>query len=293
MLTLATSGCADERVGEFKASEPVAVPTASAPASPEATRGETGEAVPPAIPRKIIYNAQIDLVVESVSTVEQELARLVKASGGYISQTDVSSQSNVERRGTWRVRIPVDRFDAFVTVVGKLGELQRSHVDSQDVTMEYYDLEARIGNKQVEEKRLLKHLDESTGKLKDIIDVEHEISRVRGEVEQMQGRIRFLANQSALSTVTITAIELKGYTPPESPTFATQIRRTFLRSVQAMTDFGKAVVLFVVAIAAWLPLVLVVMLFFGWILRRQRTGRSRASQNRDRHIEDSERDPIL
>ena len=110
--------------------------------------------------------------------------------------------------------MPVDRFDAFVGQVSRLGEVRTSHVGSQDVTEEFFDLEARIRNKQEEEKRLLKHLADSTGKLEDILKVESELSRVRGEVEQMQGRLRFLANRADLSTVTITATEWKDYTPP-------------------------------------------------------------------------------
>ena len=210
---------------------------------PPAPRGEDA---PPTVPRKIIYNAQVTLVVESVPQVAEEVSRLVKESGGYVAETNVSSYSHVRREATWKVRVPVERFDTFLAAVGKLGELQQNHVDSQDVTQEYYDLEARIKNKQQEEKRLQKHLDESTGKLHEILEVEREINRVRGEVEQMQGRIRYLTNVSALSTVTITAMELKDYTPPVSPTFSTQIGRTFARSLANLTAFGKGLVLFCV-----------------------------------------------
>ncbi len=92
--------------------------------------------------------------------------------------------------------MPVDRFDSFVSAVSQIGEVRTNHVGSQDVTEEYYDIEARIRNKQEEEKRLLKHLADSTGKLEDILSVERELTRVRGEVEQMQGRLRFLANRA-------------------------------------------------------------------------------------------------
>ena len=73
----------------------------------------------------------------------------------------------------------------------------------------------------------------------------------------MQGRIRYLGNLSALSTVTITATEIHNYTPPVHPTFADQIARTFNESLDDLIDFGKAVVLFAVALAPWLPLILV------------------------------------
>ena len=174
---------------------------ASAPAGAEKAQ----DAVPTVQPRKIIYNAQVELVVEDLSSVVNDLTSLVKSHGGYVAETDVSGSAGGQRRGVWKVRVSVDRFDAFLTEVTKLGELQKNQVDSQDVTEEFYDIEARIANKQQEEKRLLKHLSESTGNLEDILAVEREISRVRGEIEQAQGRLRYLANVSALSTVTVTA----------------------------------------------------------------------------------------
>src|SRR5262249_34757937 len=167
----------------------------------------------------------------------------------------------------------VDRGSGFVGGASRVGEVEASHIDSQDVTQEYYDTEARIANKQKEEKRLQKHLDESTGKLEDILAVERELSRVRGEIEQMQGRIRYLTNVSALCTVTITATEIKNYTPPVAPTFATEIGRTFSASLVNLARFGRAIVLMVVAITPWLPLLVLVFLAFVWLLRRGRARR--------------------
>jgi hypothetical protein len=245
----------------------------SQPGSPDGREDESPAATVPArgdraVSPKIIYNAHMDLVVESVSTTEHELTRLVKESGGYVAETDVMSVSHVRRTASWKVRVPVDRFDGFLSAVGKLGEMQRSKLDSQDVTQEYHDLEAQIANKQQEERRLLKLLAESTGKLTEVLTVEKELSRVRGEVEVMQGRLRYLANQTSLSTVTITATELRDYTPPVSPTFAAQIGRTFHDSLGLLTGFGKAVVLIVVALVPWLPVIAVAGLIIAWLARR-------------------------
>ena len=119
----------------------------------------------------------------------------------------------------WKIRVPVEKFDSLLAILTQLGELQQTHTESEDVTQEYYDIEARIANKQKEEKRLQKHLDESTGKLEDILAVERELTRVRGEIEQMQGRIRYLSNITALSTITLTATEIKTTPRPRHPHF--------------------------------------------------------------------------
>jgi hypothetical protein len=223
---------------------------------------------PTPMARKIVYNAQVSLIVENLTAVEQKVSALVKDVGGYIADTESVGNAQRRRRATWKARVPVEKFDSFLAAVVRMGELERNHVDSQDVTQEFYDIEARIKNKQQEERRLQKHLDESTGKLADILAVERELARVRGEIEQMQGRIRYLANVSALSTVTITATEIKNYTPPVAPTFAAQIGRTFSGSVEKLVNFGRTLVLAVVAITPWLPVLFVFALVLVWVGRR-------------------------
>jgi hypothetical protein len=227
----------------------------------------TAKAPAPAIPRKIIYDARIDLVVDSLNGLEASIMDLVKQHGGFLAESDLVSQISTQRTATWRVRVPVDRFDDFVRGVSRLGEVRTSHLGSQDVTEEYFDIEARIRNKQEEEERLLKHLADSTGKLEDILKVENELTRVRGEVERMQGRLRFLANRADLSTVTIMATELKNYTPPEPVTLAAQVSTTFFRSVSALIAFGEAVLLLVVALVPWLP-VLALGVFAVYAIQR-------------------------
>jgi hypothetical protein len=211
----------------------------------------------PAIPRKIIYDARIDLVVESLGGLESSVMNLVKEHDGFLAESDVATQVSTQRTATWRVRVPVDRFDAFIRAVTRLGEVRTSHLGTQDVTEEYFDIEARIRNKQEEEKRLLKHLADSTGKLEDILAVEKELSRVRGEVEQMQGRLRFLANRADLSTVTITATELKNYTPPEPVTLAAQMKTTFFGSLNTLIVLGQTVLLIGIALVPWIPLIVI------------------------------------
>jgi TolA-binding protein len=101
----------------------------------------------------------------------------------------------------------VYEFEAFMRDITKLGKVTSVHRDSQDVTDEYYDLQAHIGNKQIEEARLKEYMQQKTSRLSDILTLEQELSRVRGEIEEMQGRLRLLDHQASMSTVTITLSE--------------------------------------------------------------------------------------
>lgn len=222
--------------------------------------------------RKIIYTATVDLVVENLSAGQTKLTNLVKANGGYIAETNVGGASGSQRTGSWKVRVPVDKYEAFMAGAARLGELQNINSTSQDVTAEYYDVAARIKNKQVEEARLQDLLKKATGKLSEVLQVEKELSRVRGEIEQSQGRIRVLANLSSLTTITITMREIKDYVPPAPPTFATEVSRQFNGSLGALREFGKGVILFGVALAPWLPLVALIG-FPIWRVWKRKNGR--------------------
>ncbi|HEV3166784.1 MAG TPA: DUF4349 domain-containing protein [Isosphaeraceae bacterium] len=282
LSALITVGCGEDNEAQTRADktaygEAKSARPALAPAPPADAAGQAAlpNAPPTGVPRKIIYSAEVELIVENFAQAERELVRLVHESKAYLSESSLQGSTGEHRYGTWKARVPIEKFEEFLDAIVKLGELQRRQLTSQDVTEEYYDLDARIKNKKVEEARLLKHLEESTGKLKDILDVEKEISRVREEVERQQGRLQLLANLTSLTTVTITLHERQNYIPPAAPTFKTRLGRTFQASVDALREFGEAVVLFAVAIAPWLPVIAVLIGIIWLLARRWRRRRGR------------------
>jgi hypothetical protein len=263
-LMILNAGC-QSNSPEFTARVGTSVAKQMAPATSNAaaTGGAMGAGMPTAdkevtpqqpMPRKIIYTAEIVLVVDDLAPVEMKLKETLKAHNGFVASANVTGSKRGERSGTWKVRIPVDKFEAFLQQAGSLGEVQSSNTQSDDVSEEYYDVTARIKNKRVEEERLIQHLKASTGKLSEILTVEKEISRVREELERMEGRLRFLTNQTDLTTVTITVNEAKGYVPESTPTFRNQIGRTFGSSLTMMADFFKGLVLIVIGVLPWLLL---------------------------------------
>jgi hypothetical protein len=230
--------------------------------------------VKPQTARKIIYNAQVDMVVANLKSLSASLTRLVNESGGYVAETDETALAQTRGSASWKVRVPVGQFGSFLDALETLGEVRRKHLDSQDVTQEYFDVEANVSNKQQEEKRLQKHLQDSTGKLEDILKVEKELSRVRGEIEHLQGRVRYLASMSSLSTVTITASELQDDKPPVSPTFSAQVGRAFFNSVSALVAFGKGVAILAATAVPWLPLIAIGVLILIKIARKSQAAGS-------------------
>jgi hypothetical protein len=191
------------------------------------------------------------------------MIKAIDDAGGYLSHQEITGQRGFRRQGSWTVRVPLSRFDGFVLEVEKLGELRRNSREAQDVTEAYADLDARLRNKQAAETRLLGHLQKS-GELKDTLEVERELSRVRGEVEQLQGQLNLLKNKTDLATVTITLFERDSQTPLTSPHFSSEVAKAWSTSWQSLTMFGKGLVLAFVAAVPWLlpALVLLVPILF-------------------------------
>ena len=95
----------------------------------------------PALPRKIIYTADIGLVAEDFASVEKKVAGLVSRHRGYIAEMRLAGSPGINRTVSWKIRVPIDEFETFLVEAGSLGELERQHRGSADVSEEFYDLE--------------------------------------------------------------------------------------------------------------------------------------------------------
>jgi len=210
--------------------------------------------------RRIIYTATVDLVTENLNSIEPKLLEMVKAAGGFVAETNQTGASGGQRSATWRVRVPVDEYDGFLQKARTLGEVQSVAVNSQDVTEEFVDVSARVAAKKVQEQRLIDLIKNATSQLDEVLKVESELARVRGEIERMEGRIRFLKDQTELTTITITVKEVKDYQPPEAPTFSTKMRRAWESSILTMSQNTGDRIL---ALVGWPPSLPVYIVLYG------------------------------
>jgi len=265
--TLLTIGC-----GGAPGSKTTVKSTARAGRQEAAARADDNAAPPgakkPDLPRKIVYTATLHLIVEDFPHAQAALDQLVRAEpGAYVARADVTGTPGWPRHGSWTVRVPVENLEAFVAAVKKLGELERSTLDAQDVTEEFYDVEADVRNRKVEEEAFL-NLEKTATTYDQLLSAKREVARVRNEIDRLQKRLNVLSNLTALSTVTVHLAERKGYVPEAAASFSTSIGRTFSESLDALLAFGKGLVLVAVAITPWLPIVLIAFGVPVWLFRR-------------------------
>lgn len=207
--------------------------------------------------RKIIYTGTIDVVVTDFDGATEKMLKLVEECGGYVSNSRLDASDGDRRRATWTLRVPVAKFRSVIDNAGQLGHVINTHTDSQDVTDEFFDLEARLKTKQEEEKSLRELLGKTTDKLENLLAIRRELMRVREEIESAQGRLNKLSKLSELTTITITLQERKDYVPPTAPTFGSRARHMFGDSANAVWAFLKNLVLVAIGLVPWLPLILI------------------------------------
>lgn len=225
--------------------------------------------VPAETQRRIIYDAEISLVVKKMAELEAQVPKLLKQYNGYVSEAQVDRRQGEKLTGRWKVRIPTTNFDAFLDEIAKSGIAENRQQTAQDVTEDYVDLEAQIANKKKLEERIVAILKEASGKIKDVIEVEHELARVRGEIEQMEGRLRYLANRTDLTTITIVAREEEDYTPPAAPVFTNRVAQAWSSSLMELRKFGENLAVGTVYAFPWLALLGVMVGPFAWSVRKK------------------------
>jgi uncharacterized coiled-coil protein SlyX len=224
----------------------------------------------PAAKRKIIYDTQLTLIVEDISATEQQISDLVKELEGYIAEASVDRTEGENITGRWRLRIPVAKFDAFLAAASKLGVVENRTQTTQDVTEQFVDLEAQIANKKKLEERIVKLLEDTAAQLKDVIEVERELARVRGEVEQMEGRLRYLTNRTDLASVSITARVEKNYVPEAAPELEKRMQTAWEGSLEKLKTFGEQVLVAAVYAAPWMAVVIILLVPACWYISRRR-----------------------
>jgi hypothetical protein len=250
-----------------KSEENSAVPSGAAGSNPVPTDPKLLSAE---IERKIIYTAYIDVVVKDLDAAMAEVKQLVQGHKGYIAKAEVKGRVGQRRTADYILRVPVDNFHALREGLLQLGIMERNSLESQDVTEEYVDIEARLRALKQEEEALNKLLRDSVTR-EDLLRTREHLLRVRNQIEQAQGRLNLLSRLTALSTIHLKLREEQNYQPPvptAAPTFGERIFITFNNSWRGFTTFLTSLTLTVVALIPWLPILVPGALLLVWAVRR-------------------------
>lgn len=168
--------------------------------------------VPPS--RKLIQKAAIVLQVASVQIAFDSARALAASNGGFVSASNFSAGNGDEKSATLELKIPAGGVARATDALAQLGKVCSRTESGEDVTEQYVDLNSRLRNLDCEEKRLLALLGHAD-RVSDLLEVEREVSRVRGESEQIQGHLKHVDQLVAYATVDVTLnSRVTAVTPP-------------------------------------------------------------------------------
>jgi hypothetical protein len=162
---------------------------------------------PDAVSTMVIRTAMASVEVDSLEPAIAQVKELASRLGGYVANSGIEAGKKRLRQASLVVKIPAGRFDDVVSGLSPIGKLETLNVSAKDVGEEYVDVTARVENSRRLERRLIDLLATRTGKLKDVLDVEQALARVREEIERAEGRMRYLRAHTAMSTLSVTVHE--------------------------------------------------------------------------------------
>ena len=157
--------------------------------------------------RKLIRNAALDFEVGSFEKALDIITQVAGEEQGYVFSQNSAKGANGKLQGQIVVKVLPPNLDRFLLKLRLLGDMRNQTVSAVDVSKDYFDTEARIRNAQVTEERLIEMMKTRTGKVSDLLEVENEIAKVRGEIEQMQGSLKVYDAQVQFATVVISIEE--------------------------------------------------------------------------------------
>jgi anti-sigma factor RsiW len=155
----------------------------------------------------IARTASLSLVVKDFGGVEAAVKNVVTRHFGYIGELNTSTPPDAAKTFSATLRIPSAQLDAALAELKQLGRADQESQSGEEVTKQYTDLAARLKNSRATEQRLLDVLRNNTGKVKDVLEVENEISRVRGEIEELEADQRALQTSIDFATITLSVTE--------------------------------------------------------------------------------------
>lgn len=277
------TGCGAEAPSQRDATYSANKPASSAPSDAKASEGGRGEksaittqvsleqadkSKAETVPteRKIIRNADLSLEADSPEESQQKITAIAESKGGFVVEsTQSSSSSTVKTRDvvTMTVRIPAAKFNESLDEIRKASNrVLVETVKGQDVTEEFVDIEARLKTKKALEEQFLEIMKQGKT-VADALQVQRELANVRGEIEQIEGKKRFLENQSSLSTIKIRLQTPTTYSANSSGFFY-QLGQAISSGFDFALNFILGLVTFLIAI---LPFVLFVVLPIYLLLR--------------------------
>lgn len=215
--------------------------------------------------QQIIKTGQVALEVQNVTSSLEVVRNTAKNAGGYVGSMNAERDSADRVTATVTIRVPAPKFDETISHLKLLEKVKSQSEQTQDVTEEYTDLNARresLGNQLTQYNRIM----QEASNISDILDIQTEIDRVQLEIDRINGRLKYLDNRIGYGTITVILQEPAPVGPGSEISPVSVIN-------QAINGFLAVLAALVIVIISLIPVIIfiaVVYLVYRWRKEKQK-----------------------
>jgi len=203
---------------------------------------------------KIIKSGELKFQSDDLEVTYNQIQNAVKKYNASI-KSDYQQNDDEAFSRSVNIRIPNENFDAFITDISKgVSYFDRKDITSQDVTEEYIDVASRIKTKKVLEERYLELLKKAT-KVSEMLEIEGQLSEIREEIEAKEGRLQYLKNKVAMSTLDIEFYKPRAVGTKATVSYGGRIGNAIVSGFNSISNF------FISLLGIWPVIVTLVALF--------------------------------
>jgi anti-sigma factor RsiW len=218
----------------------------------------------------IARTVSLSIAVKEFDAARVSLDAILARHNGYAAELNVATPQGAARTIQASLRIPAPQLVAAVAELKALGRVENETQGGEEVTQQQADLVARLKNSRETEQRLQDVLRTRTGKVKDVLEVEEEIARVRGEIEEMEAEQQTLEHRVTFATVDLKlGEEYKAQLTTPAPSVGIQLRNATVNGFRSALEGLLALVLFLAESVPTLLLWLAILGFPAWLLWRR------------------------
>jgi hypothetical protein len=265
LLLFSLSSCKEEaKTEEVIADVQTApVPQALTDESAEANVANAPTTPPQQSQLKIIKTGNLRFETTNLEETAKQVTNAVKKYNALV-QADTQSNDGGFLGRSIVVRINPQYFESFVTDISKgVKHFDRKDLTADDVTEEYVDVEARIKAKQILEARYFELL-KKANKVSEMLEIEKELSTIREEIESQQGRLKYLQNRVAQSTITIEFYKTQDVQVTGTESYGSKMADAFKSGFNGLSGF------FLGVLYMWPIILIFVIAYFIYLKKFKR-----------------------
>ena len=275
-----TQSVSEESAAAFPSEAPMPEFAAGQNESLDAEMGVANQ-LPSGQERLIIRTADMSITAADTEATLAQIAAMADSSGGWVVSSNIYQSSDTYKSGYVTIRVPSEGFQSVLDAIAGLAvEVSGLSTSGQDVTEEYVDLSARLNNLEATAARLRQFLEESRN-VEDALAVNVELSRVEGEIEALKGRMQYLEQSSAFSSITVNVspdalaqpIQVGGWRPSG---VAKDAIEALINMLQVLANAAIWFVLFALPVLLVLAIPFVLLI---WVIKRLRRRESRVTES--------------